>query len=59
MDAAAKPPEEISCMQKICGLFPLLHSHDIVRIWKEVVGHCVGYDHWKMMLLVVVRNKVR
>ena len=59
-DAAAKPSKKVSSAQKMCGLFPVLHSsHDIIRVWKKVVGHCVGYNYWKMVLLVIVRNKVR
>ena len=58
-DATVKPSKKVPCMRKVCGLFPLLHSHDIVRVWKEVVGHCVGYNCWKTLLLVIVTAEMK
>jgi len=58
-DTAVKSSKNVLCLQKVCRLFPVLDDHNIVRIRKEVVGHCVGYKHWKMLLLVIVRNEVR
>jgi len=58
-DAAVKPSEKSPCVWKICGLFPELHSHTIIRIRKEVVGHADGCDCWKILLLVIVRNEAR
>jgi len=57
-DVAEKPSKKVSCMRKVCELFPVLHSHDIVRVWDEIVGHGAAHNHWKVVLLVVVRNKV-
>jgi len=58
-NAAAKPSKKVLCLRKVCELLPVLDSHNIVRIRKEVVRHCVGHKHWKILLLVIVRNKVR
>jgi len=61
-DAAAQPTKEVLCLGKACGLFPVSFRHDAMGMREEtgkVVGDFVGCKCGKVLLSVVVRNKVR